>query len=191
MLTIVKKYILKLLNTLILREFEERLIIQEKNIKFLSQHIQSLNQPIIEVKNKSYHFPPLDELIYEYKLFMKTISINPSWQTIKLEIDGKDLITDFKYVGQANHKLFMKIVSKNNESVWYDCCETVRFIGLIEKDGCFNIMNDKTCISTTYKRICIIPSTFIYGDCIVFLRFGKKIQDNISCFDIKIFKGDL
>lgn len=189
----IKRYALGSLNTYIetyisnkIEKYEELVLQQRQHINYLSQRVHALNKPIIEAQSISIHYPTLDQLIYEYKLFECTKFIKTSDQTLLLDIKGNGLLTDFRYVDQSNHKLYMKIVSKNAESVWYNCCETIQAIGLIEKDGCYCIRYDKNNKSNSYKRLCYIPSSKINGDCTIFLRFGKKKEQDIVCDDINV-----
>jgi hypothetical protein len=186
----IKDYIVELLyeelnmEERILDKYGDVISQQRQHITYLSQRVHALNKPIIDVQSKNIHYPSLDEMIYEYKLFKFTKTLKPSNQTILLEIKGHGLKTDYRYVDQANHKLYMKIVSKDKESVWYNCCETIQAIGLVEKDGCYCIRNDRRNKTTAYQRICYIPSSEINGECTIFLRFGKKIEQDISCESI-------
>ena len=158
---------------------------QQKRIDYLSQRVHALRLPTSSPL--SIHFPSLDDLIYEYRLFEQTVVIPASALTLQLNINGFGLKTDFRYVGQANHKLYMKLVDEHGkESVWLDCCETVRLVGLVPKDGTFCIRHDKTLSSSSTVRHCIIPSQEIHGRCQVYLRFGKRKQDVISCTSIEI-----
>lgn len=190
----IKEYVLEWLydqldlESKILDKYGEVLSQQRQHITYLSQRVHALNKPILEVQSRNIHYPTLDELIYEYKLFKCKKIIKTTDQTLLLEIKGYGLETDYRYVNQTNHKLYMKIVSNDNkkESVWYNCCETIQAIGLVEKDGCYCIRHDKKNKSTPYQRICYIPSSEIYGECTIFLRFGKKIEQDIKCESIVV-----
>ncbi len=169
------------------RRYEELLSQQRQHITYLSQRVHALSKPIVEAQSNNIHFPSLDELLYEYKTFKQKIYIKESDVTIQLNIKGHGLDTDYRYVDQANHRLYMKIVSEQNESVWYNCCEKIQAIGLVEKNGCYCVQNDKRNKSTAYQRICFIPGTEVNGNCTIFLRFGKVKDLDINCESIKVF----
>lgn len=199
MISLIKTYIYKLkefiiewlyeelnIESRILEKYEEVLTQQRQHILYLSQRVHALNKPIVEAHSINIHYPPVDQLVYEYKVFEQKIMIKPSDQTLLLNIKGHGLDTDYRYIDQSNHKLYMKILSKDNESVWYNCCEKIQAIGLVARDGCFCIHDDKKHKSTTYQRICYIPSSEINGECTIFLRFGKRKDQNINCESIVV-----
>lgn len=169
----------------------EMLAHQRQHITYLSQRVHTLNKPIVEAQSKNFHYPTLDELIYEYSVFKERLVIKPSDEILYLEIVGHGICADYRYVGQANHRLYMKIVSSDEESVWYNCCEAVQAIGLIEKDGCYNVRHDKNVRSTPYLRACYIPGTKINGECTIYLRFGKIKDNNIVCKGIKVTRSPI
>ena len=176
-----KNYLLELLDIKFILEM------QQERINYMAQRVHAMRQPILEVESGSVHFPSLDELTYDYKLFEQKVFVSSSAITLNMKVCGKNLITDFRSHGQANHKIFMKIVDeKRQESVWLDCCETVRLVGIIPKDGTFCIRHDQTVRSSTQTRHCIIPSQDIHGNCRIYIRFGKIKNTDISCDSIEV-----
>lgn len=142
-------------------------------------------------------FPSIEDLDYIYQTY-KFTNIIPNGQTFsKLEIrlhGCKGLTVKFDEIGQANHKLYLKVYDPINPNAnwntrWLDCCDCGIPTTIFDIDKTRCVQGIK---STASKRCCYIKTNTPHN-VIIYIRLGIPLeyQNTIGCSSITVNPVDL